>query len=82
LRNLIGLQSEAVREAGAKVMGNIHQFTARQTQTQGTPSAASADVIIFPGVRVERGDQCGGDRIIAGKAGNRAAAREAAYKED
>jgi hypothetical protein len=63
-------------------MGNIHQFTRRPTQTRNAPLPASAEVIIFPGVRLERSDHPEDDCIIAGKTANRAIAQRAVCKED
>jgi len=54
-------------------MGEIHELAPRQSKQRGTLPPGPAEIIIFPGVRVERSDCSAGD----GKTGSLAARRRA-----
>ena len=63
-------------------MGDIHALAPRQSRQRDTPPPGPAEIIIFPGVRVERRDYCAGDGKGPGSVAARGLAQRAVWSED
>jgi hypothetical protein len=63
-------------------MGEIHELAPRQCKQRGTLPPGPAEIIIFPGVRVERGDYSAGDGKKPDSLAARGRAPRAVLSED
>jgi len=63
-------------------MGDICQFTPRHSQQRDTQSPGIAEVIIFPGVRVERSNVPDGHRMTPNDAVFQRIAKKAVWTDD
>jgi len=63
-------------------MGDICQFTPRHSQQRNTQGPGIAEVIIFPGVRVERSDDPDRHRIMSNESVFQRITKKAVWTDD
>jgi len=74
--------SGIVREAGARIMCKIHRFVLRSAPSHQPPSPGPAEVIIFPGVRIERADAVSAGEEMPASGDRQTAAQMAIWQDD
>jgi len=78
----MGGQNGIVRKAGARIMCEIHRFALRSTPSHQPSSAGPAEVIIFPGVRIERVDARNSGEGLPASGDRQVAAQRAIWQDD
>jgi len=82
LRNLMDRQSGIVRKAGARIMCEIHRFALRGAPSHQPSSSGPAEVIIFPGVRIERVDALSAGEGVSANGDRQSATKRAIWQDD